>query len=85
MRFSIASLFFISMGFVFLAFWGFFSFVLSEVNSALYDSAPADAQTILDLLPSAFGVMCAIFFVTGIVLVFVLDSLADEPEIFWRR
>lgn len=84
MRFSLASLFFIGVGFAFLALWGIFSFVLSEVNDALLPG-PTGASTTMELLPTAFGVLCAIFFITGIVLVFVLDSLADEPEMYWGR
>jgi len=85
MRFSIASLFFVCLGFIFFVLWAIFSFFLSEIYDALSPSAPVGAMTTLDLVPVAFGVICAIFFVTGLVLIFVLDSLADEPEMYWRR
>lgn len=85
MRFSIAALFFVCMAFIFFILWAVFSFVLKEVYDALSPSAPAGALTTLDLLPIAFGVICAIFFVTALVFIFVLDSLADEPEMYWRN
>jgi len=39
----------------------------------------------LTLLPGAFAIICAIFFFTGIVLIFVLDALSDESEYYYRR
>ena len=44
---------------------------------------PADT-TIATLLPTALGILCAIFFVTGILLIFVVDALADEPEMYYK-
>lgn len=84
MRFSLASLFFIIAGFIFLALWGFFSFLHEQIFDALTPTAPTEAIGIFTLLGDAFGVLCAIFFITGIVLFFVLDSLADEAEMYWR-
>lgn len=84
MRWSIASLFFICVGFIFFALWAILSLFIDTVYDALYATAPVDAQTILDLLPTAFGVLCALFFVTGIILFFIMESLADEPEMYWR-
>jgi len=85
LRFSIASLFFVCLGFVFFALWAFFSMFLNEIYTALYPTAPTGAMHTLDLVPTAFGVICAIFFVTGILLIFILDSFAEEPEMYWRR
>lgn len=73
------------MGFIFFALWAILSRYLGAVYDALYTDAPAGAQSIMDLLPTAFGVLCALFFVVGIVLFFVMESLADEPEMYWRR
>lgn len=88
MRFTLASLFFVIAAFVFFLLWAVSSFVITEVGDALDpidDALPSEYNDIITLLPTAFGIICAIFFVTGIVLIFVLDSLADEPEMYWRR
>jgi hypothetical protein len=85
MRWSSASLFFVCAGFVFFALWALFSRYLNEIYDAMYAGAPAGAQTIMDLLVTAFGVLCALFFITGILLFFFMDALAEEPEMYWRR
>jgi len=85
LRFSIASLFFVCLSFIFFVLWAVFSMFLDEIYNALSPTAPVGAMATLDLLPYAFGVICAIFFVTALLFVFVLDSLADEPEMYWRR
>jgi len=88
MRFTFASLAFIASGFLFFIIWAVMSLFLDEIHSAFTGySGGLDAGfgNILDLLPTAFGVISAIFFVTGIVLIFVMDSFADEPELYWRR
>jgi len=84
MRWSLASLFFVIAGFIFFILWAILSFVINEVYDALVSSAPSGALTVFNLLPTAFGVICAFFFCTALILVFVLDSLADEPEMYWR-
>jgi threonine/homoserine/homoserine lactone efflux protein len=45
----------------------------------------ATFQGILNDIPMAFGIICAIFFVTGLVLIFVLESWSDEPEYYYRQ
>lgn len=85
MRFSIAALFFVCLSFIFFIMWAVFSYFLDEIYDALSPSAPVGAMATITLLPTAFGVLCAIFFVTSLVLIFILDSLADEPEMYWRR
>jgi hypothetical protein len=85
MRFSIASLAFICSGFIFFVLWAVSSFVLTEFYDAMSPTAASEAIGIMELVGTAFGIICAIFFVTGILLIFVLDSLADEPEMYWRR
>lgn len=84
MRFSIAALFFMIGSFIFFICWAVGSLVLDEFYDALAPSAPAGALDIIGLLPVAFGVISAIFFVAGLLVIFVLDSLADEPEMYWR-
>jgi len=85
MRFSISALFFLIASFIFFVFWAVGSKLISEFDSALSPTAPAGATDIINLLPTAFGVIAAVFFVSGILVIFVLDSLADEPEMYWRR
>jgi len=92
MRFSIAALAFVIAGFLFLAFWGFGSLLITETDDALTKSISTLESTSQDkvngyitLLTTAFGVIAAIFFVSAIITVFVLESLSDEPEYFYRR
>jgi len=87
MRFPTAALFFLVAAFIFFAFFAISSLLLTSVDEALdnVDSGmSSDYHTIKDLLPTAFGIIGAIFFVVGIVLIFIMDSLADEPEYYWR-
>lgn len=84
MRFSIAALFFLIGSFIFFICWAVSSLVLKEFSDALTPSAPAEALPYFTLLPTAFGIISAIFFVAGLLIIFVLDSLADEPEMYWR-
>lgn len=84
MRFCLASLFFIVVGFIFLAIWGFFSFYLDTIYAALAPTALGNSLALMENITLAFGVICALFFIVGIVLIFVLDSFADEPETYWR-
>ena len=88
MRFTLASLFFIISGFIFFILWAVTSLLISETHDSMLPFIEGMNQELLDmftLLPMAFGIICAIFFVTGILLVFILDSLADEPEMYWRK
>jgi len=88
MRFPLAALFFLIMSFIFFVSWAVSSYLLSAVGDAITPlSASFMASTqgeFITLLPTAFGVICALFFLIGILLIFVLDSLADEPEMYWR-
>ena len=70
---------------MFLAFFGVGSLLLSSMDDAL-DPSTVDAQFSyeVDLIISAFGVIAAIMLVLA-VIVFILDSLSDEPEMYWRR
>ena len=88
MRFPLAALFFLITSFIFFVSWVVSSYLLSSVGDAITPlSASFMASTqgeFITLLPTAFGVICALFFLIGILLIFVLDSLADEPEMYWR-
>ena len=88
MRFPLASVFFIIASFIFFAIFAVSSLLITEVGDALDaidDDLGGDYPYIVQLLPTAFGIIAAIFFVVGILLIFVLDSLADEPEMYWRE
>ena len=85
MRFTLASVFFLIAAFAFFIMWAISSFVITEVGDSLDDSGfDSQYQGIKNLLSTGFGILAAIFFVAGILLVFVLDSLADEPEMYYR-
>jgi len=85
LRFPLAALLFIILSFIFLVFWAFTSLLIGETSDALTPSAPSGALSTINLLPTAFGIICVIFFITGILLIFILDSFAEEPELYWRR
>lgn len=88
MRFPIASLLLIISGFIFFVFWAVSSYLIDATYNAmspLGSGLDASYASELSLLPTAFGVICAIFFVTGIVSVFLLDSLSDEPEYYYKQ
>jgi len=89
MRFPIAALFFLISSFVFFVSWASVTFLLDEVVQAMTPHyakiGDATLTGYLTLLPTALGVLCAVFFITGILLIFVMDSLADEPEMYYRQ
>ena len=92
MRFPLAALFFIISGFIFFVCWAVSSLLLTTVDDAITPyasnlSSASATSTIatISLLSSAFGILCVLFFIIGIVLIFVLDSWSDEPEMYWRR
>jgi len=88
MRFPLAALFFLIMSFIFFVMWAVSSYLLSTVSDAITPLSPAFMAStqggFITLLPTAFGVICGIFFITGILAIFIMDSLADEPEMYWR-
>ena len=88
MRFPLAALFFLISAFIFFILWRVGSLLIDTTYDAmepLSEGLPAGYASLIALLPTAFGIICAIFFVTGILLIFVLDSLADEPETYYRQ
>jgi hypothetical protein len=92
LRFPIVALLFICLSFAFFIIWAVMSYVLSIMHDTLspmgasFGNATDNAtfQNILTEIPAAFGIICVIFFVTGLVLIFVLDSWSDEPEYYYR-
>ena len=89
MRFPLAALFFLIMSFIFFCAWAVASALLSAVSDAITplstDFMASSQGSFITLLPTAFGIICALFFIIGVLLIFVLDSLADEPEMYWRE
>jgi len=89
MRFPLAALFFIIASFVFFAGFGMSSWLIDEMGNGLQDNVDSLGNSTLNnlwtLIPSAFGIIGALFFIVGVLLIFVLDATADEPEYFYRE
>lgn len=90
MRFPLAALFFLVASFIFFAVFSVSTLFLGEVKDAMQPLASGltEKSTYLSELNNiqlAFGVMAILFFIIGILLIFVLDALADEPEYFYRE
>ena len=83
MRWSIASIVFVAISFIFFVMYAILSKLLFEVRTAL-ETICGFNDAILSSLQNAFMIFGIIFFVVGIVLTFVADSLSDEPELYWR-
>lgn len=81
MRFPLAAMFFVIGCFIFFVYWVFSSLIIGAVHDALPSS---NADHIINVIPWAFGIICAIFFVSALVSVFFLESLSDEPEYYYR-
>ena len=88
MRLPISALMFLVSSFLFFVGWAVSSYFLNAVVEAMAPHYAKLGEPVLTgyltLLPSALGVLCAIFFVTGILLIFVVDALADEPEMYYK-
>ena len=89
MRFPLAALFFIVGSFIFFACFGMSSWLIDEMGSGLQsnvdDLGSSELNNLWSLIPSAFGVIAVLFFIVGVLLIFVLDATADEPEYFYER
>ena len=88
MKFPSAALYFVIGCFIFFVLWAVSSLLLSEVAGAMQPLASKlstdNYSNMLNMLPWAFGIICAIFFVMALVAIFFMDSLSDEPEIYYR-
>ena len=88
MRFAIAAILVVIAVFGFFVGYGVCSYLLSSVYTSLEPFADAlsssNAKDDMILISSAFGIICA-FILVMIIVVFVLDSLSDEPEMYWRE
>ena len=58
---------------------------MNPLSSTLSAGSAASYTSMLTLLSTGFGIICAIFFVVGILLFFFLGSVSDEPEYYYRR
>jgi len=89
MRWVLAALFFVVASFIFFVYWAVSTYLVDQVHDALIDDAEALGSSGLNdtfaTLPVALGIICAIIFVVIILLHYVMDSLSDEPELYWRR
>ena len=89
MRFPRAAIIFMVSAFAFFIMFAISSRMITEVGTAVdpHDNTlPASYNETMALLPTAFGVISAIFFVCGILAVFFLDSLGEEYEYYdYRR
>jgi len=87
MGWSTGAILLVVFGFMFLAFFGVGSFLLSEAGDALIDHSDGlDPQFgyQVTIITEAFGIIGAIMIVIG-VIAFVVESFSDEPEMYWRR
>lgn len=88
MRFPIAAVMFLVGSFIFFIFFAATSYIQTNVMEALDPLDDDLDQTYHDeitLLSNAFAVIASIFFVVGLLLIFILDSLSEEPEYYWRE
>ena len=86
MRFPVAALLLVVTGFIFLAFFAFGSFLISETGDALIarsDSLDPQFGYQVNIVTTAFGIIGAIM-ITMAVIIFVVESFSDEPEYYWR-
>jgi hypothetical protein len=92
MKFPVSALFFVITSFIFFICWVVTTFIvnafhdaLQPLGSSLSAARQASFNDIMVTLPWAFGFLCALFFIVGIILVFVLESWSDEPEFYYRQ
>ena len=85
MRFAFSSIFCIITGFVFLLMWGVTSYFLNEVKDAMTPYLTGTTYSnYITLIPTAFGISAALFFIVGIVLFFIVDTMSEDYEGYYR-
>ena len=84
MRFPVAAILFLIGSFIFFVIYATCSLILNETAGALLATANANATATINMIQTGFGVIAAVFFFVGLLLIFILDSTADEPEEYWR-
>jgi len=88
MRFPIAAVGFIAASFVFFIMFAACTLIMTEINDAvepLDDDLGATYEDEMNLIPTAFLIIGCIFFVSGILIIFIMESVSDEPEYYYRR
>ena len=88
MRFPVAAVMFLVGSFIFFIFFATTSLIQTSIIDGIDpydDDLDAMYHDEIDLLSKAFAVIAAIFFVVGLLLIFVLDSISEEPEYYWRE
>lgn len=88
MKFPLAALGFLVGSFILFCFFVFSALLVGETSDAIRPLAVDLGETsfinMIDILPTILGILCAIFFVTGLLLYFILESLSDESEYYYR-
>lgn len=91
MKFPLAAIMFLAASFIFFIIWAVMTFFLSTVYSVLSplgtgfsSSDNTSYMNDLSTVQFAFGFICVIFLIVGIILIFVLESWSDEPEYYYR-
>lgn len=92
MRYPVAALLFLVFSFIFFLCWVVMTFVVGTFHDTIEPLGTtidgwyqAGFYDIMVTLPWAFGFLCALFFIMGIVVLFVLESWSDEPEFYYRQ
>ena len=89
MRFPVASIFFIVLGFVFAVAWAIVSRFLGAVKDALLPlsgvTGNASRTDLINLLPNVFAFLCLLMFAVGIVLAYFLEATSDDPEYYYKE
>jgi hypothetical protein len=92
MKFPIAAIMFLVASFIFFILYVVMTFLLSTVYGVLSPlgssfSVADNASYMSDIstVQFAFGFICVLFLIVGIILIFVLESWSDEPEYYYRQ
>jgi len=85
MNYVVSAVFFLVASFIFAICWAVTSFMLDEIATAMGGfAAGMPAADTISLLSWAFGIFCVLFLLVGIVLIFILESMRDEPEYYYQ-
>lgn len=85
MRFPRAAIFFMIGAFVFLMMFAVSSRMITEFQNAVDpydDNLGATYEEEKNLIPYAFGIVAAILFIFGVIIVFFVNALGEEYEYY---
>ena len=89
-RFPLASVLLIAISFVFFIIWAVMSFVLTTVSSVFTGTTgtldavgTAAVNSTINTLTIAFGVICLVLFVAGILVFFFFDVFRSESDVIY--